>query len=201
MWTYILSYICSNSCNDYRNCLIRRTSCSSLIVYRRFIITKVSFNELSELRKIYLKEKEEREKEYSSYILEAKQNYKKSLDIDYVDEYKEKFEVSLNSLEGLYDELVSIYSRTKGLTFSITNHIKTVSPRTIKKGMVEEHFDMLVDECKGALYDINNSDSPEDDIAPIKTFCQGLVDLRYIVANARRLIEETGSPEEKKEED
>lgn len=163
-------------------------------------MAKESFSELRELRLLYEREKQEREEYYLQGIKDAEENYKRSLKLDFVDEFKEKFEVSLVSLEELYDELVEIYSFTKGLTFSVTGYVAKLAPRTIKKGGVEEHFDMLVSECKGALDDIDNNLSPEDDIEPIKSFCQGLVDLRYIVANARRLIEEAGNAEQKKQD-
>ena len=162
-------------------------------------MSKANLNELSVLRKLYEDEKRRREDYYSEMIKQAKDEYSRSLDIDYIDEFKEEFEVSLVSLEKLYDELVELYRVTKGLTFSITSYIKTVAPRPIAKGRVEEHFDMLVEECKGALADINDSACPEEDIPPIKVFCQGLIDLRYIVQNARQLIIEAGNAEQKKQ--
>lgn len=162
-------------------------------------MSETNFKELTDLRLIYEKEKEEREKLYSNNIKKAEEKYQKMLTADFVDEYKEGFEVSLNSLENLYSQLVDIYRTTKGLTFSITDFIKTVKPRKIAKGKVNEHFDMLVYECKKALNDIENSNSPEDDIAPIKSFCQGLVDLRNIVKNARQLVIDAGDAEEIKQ--
>ena len=161
-------------------------------------MNKTSFYELTDLRTLCENEKKRREEKYSKNIKMAEEAYNHALKIDYVDEYREKFDVSLASLEDLYAELLEIYRTTKGLEFSITNYIKTVKPRPIKRGMVDEHFDMLVEECQNALEAINNSYSPEEDIEPIKIFCQGLIDLRYIVANARKLIEDTGNTQEKK---
>lgn len=161
---------------------------------------KIGFEKLAELRVVYNEELQKREKKYSKIVEDAKAEYNRVLKVDYIDEFKEEFEVSLNSLERLYDELVEIYSVTKGLTFSVTSYIKTLSPRNITKGGVFEHFDKLVGECKSALSEINNSITPEEDVPHIKKFCQGVVDLRHIVKNARQLVVDTGRAEMAKQE-
>lgn len=161
---------------------------------------KVGLDRLSELREIYEDEKQKREKLYSGLVKNAKKEYDRVAKEDYSNEFKEQFETSLNSLERLYSELVDVYSKTKGLSFSVTKYIDSVTPRKIKKSDVFNHFDHLVEECTDALGAINNSRSPEDDILPIKDFCQGLVDLRYIVKNETKLIEETGRAEIEKQQ-
>lgn len=161
-------------------------------------MSKIGFEKLTELRNIYEKEKSERKKKFSDLISQEENEYQRLLGVDFVEDYKERFEVSLSSLERLYDEIVSIYKVTKGLSFSVTDFIKKVSPRKIQKGNVFDHFDLLVEECKGAISSINSSESPEEDIEPLKVFCQGLVDLRYIVKNSNQLIQENGRAEEEK---
>lgn len=163
-------------------------------------MSNIALTELKQFRLLYEKELTERQQEYSKKIEVAQKDYDNSLTVDYVDEYKEKFVASLASLERMYNDFVDIYSSTNGLTFSITKHIATVRPRTIPTGGVDDHFDKLVAECRGALNDLNHSMYPEDDIEPLKVFCQGLVDLRYIVDNARRLILEVGETEQRKRE-
>ena len=161
---------------------------------------KNTFDKLRELRILYEEEKKQRHEEYSRDIKDAKESYNLSLSVDFVDEEKLRFEMSLESLEELYQDLVGIYKRTKGLTFSIVKHIETVNPRPVPHGGVNGYFDRIVEDCNGALDAIERNTSPEQDIAPIKVFCQGLVDLRYVVKNARRLVEDVGDTDRKKAE-
>ncbi|MBR6773758.1 MAG: hypothetical protein IKM16_03725, partial [Clostridia bacterium] len=159
-----------------------------------------TFDKLKKLRVTYETELKQRKEEYSQAVTEAKDDYNRSLSIDFVDEEKLRFEVSLDSLEELYQDIVDIYARTKGLTFSVTRYMAGVSARPVPHGGVNEYFDRLVEDCNGALDAIERSRSPEQDIVPIKAFCQGLADLRYVVKNARRLVEETGDTQRKKQE-
>ena len=161
---------------------------------------KNTFDKLKELRMIYQAEHKQRKEDYSVAIKDAEESYNLSLSVDFVDEEKLRFELSLESLEELYQDLLAIYRRTKGLTFSITKHMETIKARPVPFGGVNGYFDRIVEECNGALDAIERNTSPEQDIQPIKNFCQGLMDLRYVVKNARRLVEEAGDTDRKKAE-
>ena len=151
--------------------------------------------QLAELRVTYAQEKVSREKKHTTAIANAERAVSAAKSYDYVAEFCESYEAALATLENLFTEIEETHAATKGLSFRVGTYVKTVKPRTIGRGLVEEHFGKLVGECKGALADIRESKTPEDDIAPLKVFCQGLVDLRYIVQNGRRLAEETGVPD------
>ncbi len=159
-----------------------------------------SLSELKKLRVTYEAELADRKAFYSIAVKEAKSDYERSQKIDFVDEEKLRFEMSLESLEDLYQDLLNIYAKTKGLTFSITKHIVTVTPRPVPFGEVYAYFDRIVEDCNGALDEIERSSTPEQDIKPIKAFCQGLVDLRYVVKNVRQLILDTGDTQRRKAE-
>lgn len=156
--------------------------------------------QLAELRVVYAQEKVQREKKHTTAITNAEREVAAAKAYDYVAEFCESYESALASLEELFADIAQTHATTKGLSFRVGSYIQTVKPRAIGRGLVEEHFDKLVSECKGALADIGGTDTPEDDIGPLKIFCQGLVDLRFIVQNGRRLAEETGVPEEWKKE-
>lgn len=159
-----------------------------------------TFDKLRQLRIAYETELKQRKEEYSQAINDAKDDYNRSLSIDFVDEETMRFEVSLESLEELYQDIVDIYARTKGLTFSVTRYMSSINARPVPHGGVNEYFDRLVEECNDALDAIERNRSPEQDVVPIKAFCQGLADLRYVVKNARRLVEETGDTQRRKQE-
>jgi len=148
-------------------------------------------NELSDLRKIYIEERKRREKEGKSLLEKATEELAKAKKATLTEEKQEYFENSLNSLEGIYSEIVDTYSHTKGLNFSPSDYISALKYRDLKKGDVDNYFVRLVKECKQSIKQINNNTTPEQDISPLKTLCQGLVDLYYVVANAKALIMDT----------
>ncbi|MBR4420053.1 MAG: hypothetical protein IKT32_04160, partial [Clostridia bacterium] len=97
---------------------------------------KNTFDKLKELRMIYQAEHKQRKEDYSVAIKDAEESYNLSLSVDFVDEEKLRFELSLESLEELYQDLLAIYRRTKGLTFSITKHMETIKARPVPFGGV-----------------------------------------------------------------
>ncbi len=159
-----------------------------------------NLDKLKDLRITYEAELADRKAHFSQAVKEAKLDLERSQQIDFVDEEKLRFEMSLESLEDLYQDLLNIYAKTKGLTFSITKHIVTVKPRPVPFGEIYEYFDRIVEDCNGALDEIERSSSPEQDVKPIKAFCQGLVDLRFVVKNVRKLILDTGDTQRRKAE-
>lgn len=116
----------------------------------------------------------------------------KILATDFVADYSGTYQASLESLEEIFANWDSVQKRTKGLSFRIGDYIKKVKPRAVTKGGVFQYFDNLVAEGRNAIVAVSRSKSIEDDVEPQKRFCQCLVDLRYVVDNSKRLLEETG---------
>lgn len=119
---------------------------------------------------------------------------------DYVKEYVDTYRVSLSALEEIFADWDSVQRRTKGITFTVGEYIKRLSPRPLPKGGVFEYVDRLVEEGRAAIMEVDGSKTVEGDIAPQKRFCQCLTDLRYVVMSSRRLLAETGYEERKREE-
>ncbi len=130
------------------------------------------------------------QKEYELKIKNATEDLRKAEKFDYAKPYEEKYMVSLLSLETLYSKMDETHTNTQGLTFHIGEYIKQCKTRSIPNGSVEEYFEKLVREGRAAIQAVRESSSIEDDIEPLKQFCQVLVDLRYLEKNARRLIED-----------
>lgn len=119
---------------------------------------------------------------------------------DYLKEYVDTYRVSLSALEEIFADWDSVQRRTKGVTFTVGEYIKRLSPRPVPKGGVFEYVDRLVEEGRAAIMEVGGSKTVEGDIAPQKRFCQCLTDLRYVVMSSRRLLAETGYEERKREE-
>lgn len=119
---------------------------------------------------------------------------------DYVKEYVDTYRVSLSALEEIFADWDSVQRRTKGVTFTVGEYIKRLSPRPVPRGGVFEYVDRLVEEGRAAIMEVDGSKTVEGDIAPQKRFCQCLTDLRYVVMSSRRLLAETGYEERKREE-
>ncbi|MBQ7760934.1 MAG: hypothetical protein IJ400_02650 [Clostridia bacterium] len=155
--------------------------------------------ELSRLRKLYLEELAKKEEKYRADIEEIEEKIKDAEEYDYSESYTSRYESSLGSLERIYEEIATTHSKTKGISFKVYDYITTLSPNGLGDKNVEDFFLALVKECKGAISQISKSNTPEDDIEPLKVFCQCLVDLRYIVANKEWLIKQSGIPSALKE--
>jgi len=120
---------------------------------------------------------------------------------DYAAKYHETFTESLHSLEKLFDEMKVVHDSTQGLQFRIGEYIDRCKPKKIGYGKVHEHFSVLSKKCCDAVNAVACSQTIEDDIEPLKQFCQCLVDLRYIKSNADRLIDDSGVAERERKAD
>ena len=154
---------------------------------------------LSSVRERYESESYNIRIKYEREISEAEAELRSILSADYKAKYKKKYESSLSSLEGFYEEFCAVHSRTRGIKFRIYEHMSTVSARPVPKGEVESYFGRLVAECRDAIVKIRGSRSIEADVAPMKTFCQGLADLRYVAENSALLLRDSSAPAEDKE--
>ncbi len=157
-------------------------------------------NDIEKLREQYEQERQRTIDVYTKNIEDAKIKLEEYLRYDYAKDYVDIYTESLNSLEKVYLDWSSIQNKTRGLNFYMDEYIKKLKPNTIEFGKVEEFFYNLVNECRQAIISVQNSRTIEDDIAPQKIFCQHLTDLRYIVENARVLIDDTGLPQSNKKE-
>jgi len=155
-------------------------------------------DKIGALRLIYEAERKQKEKQYREELDRIDADIKTIKATDYAAQYQQRYELSLQSLEKLYKEMEALHKETKGLSFRIGEHIRKCAARKIGQGKVEEHFRQLTEECREAIGAVSASRSVEGDVAPLKSFCQGLVDLRYIVQNAKRLISEGGLAEKER---
>lgn len=131
----------------------------------------------------------------------AKKEIRRLQTADYTAELAETYRLSLADLEDVYESWASVQRKTKGLTFTMDGYIRTLKPRQIPKGNVEDFVGMLVNECQEAMAGVAASRSVDGDIKPQKAFCQALVDFRNVTKNAAKLIEESGSPERQRKAD
>ncbi len=157
--------------------------------------------ELEALHQCYLAEKDKRKAKYQSKISQIRAQISAVESKDYADEYRQTYTASLQTLENIFADIASVQRRTRGIQFRVGEYIERCQPRTFAKGGVEDHFAKLVTECRGAIQAVSNSSDVDADIAPLKTFAQGLVDLRYIEKNATRLLKESGIPQQEQRED
>lgn len=158
-------------------------------------------NEIDGLRRTYELELQQTKDKLKDKIEQLDKKLAQINAFDYAKEYIETYEQSLVSLENIYKEWLGIQRKTKGISFFIDEYIKTLRYETIPRGQVEEFFAELVQKCRGAIIAVQKSKRVEDDIAPQKIFCQCLVNLRYIVAHGRELINETSLIEDAREKD
>ena len=132
---------------------------------------------------------------------EAKNEIDNISRVDYYKDVIETYSNSLATLDAIYQEYVTLEESTFGLTFSISEYIKTLKPRFIIKGKVMETVNLLVEEIKKAVEGINASLSVEQDVPYLMSFAQAYLDFNHIVKNARFLLQESGQLEKKKEDD
>ena len=156
---------------------------------------------IDSLRKIYEEEWEKRHGEYLKGVNAAKAEIDRIDRTDYISDTALTYRMSLDDLEEVFSGWASLQRKTKGLEFSVEKYIRTLKPRSIRKGGLEDFVDRLVEEATAAMEAVEQSRSVEEDVKPQKAFCQCLVDFRYIVANAERLIVESGMPDRQKRED
>jgi len=156
---------------------------------------------LKALRLLYEKDLAEVERKYRALLRDVDEKIAKVQRTDYITPYINTFSESLRSLEKLYTEMYTVHEETKGIDFRIGNYMSCCSPRSFGRGKVNEHFDRLVAECTAAVRTVAKNQSVEDDVRPLKVFCQCLVDLRYIQKNATRLISESGAAEKDRDAD
>jgi len=163
-------------------------------------MSKSTAQRLAELRLLYERTVAQVEDSFEARIAKAKKELKDAENFDYTKDFTDRYDASLVSLERLYDNIALTHQATKGIGFRIDRYVTTVQPRTIAKGGVEDHLIMLVKECRSAIAAVSKSVTPEEDIEHLKRFAQGLVDLRYIAKNGRKLILDSGVPQHLKEE-
>ena len=150
---------------------------------------------LKALRLLYEKDVAEVERKYRTFLQNLDDQIAKVKNTDYAAPYIHTFSDSLRSLEKLYQEMQKVHAETRGLDFYIDQYLSRCTPRTIGRGQVNAHFERLVEEGTNAICAVSKSQSVEEDVQPLKVFCQCLVDLRYIQKNAARLIAESGVAE------
>ena len=152
---------------------------------------------ISTLRQRYERECAELNKKYSSLISSRRAEVSKIESTDYYLGYIESYTASLGTLEEIYREIEVIQKRTLGIEFRVGNYLPTLTARPAETGAID-YFSRLVSECREAIMLVRNSATIEGDVIPLKRFCQGLVDLRYLVKNARALLKMSGDPDAEK---
>lgn len=156
--------------------------------------------ETERLHLVYASEIKKKQDKFDAAMKKLADEEKAINATDYVKEYVDTYRVSLSALEEIFADWDSVQRRTKGITFTVGEYIKRLSPRPVPKGGVFEYVDRLVEEGRAAIMEVDGSKTVEGDIAPQKRFCQCLTDLRYVVMSSRRLLAETGYEERKREE-
>lgn len=156
--------------------------------------------ETERLHSVYASEIKKKQDKFDAAMKKLVDEEKAINATDYLKEYVDTYRVSLSALEEIFADWDSVQRRTKGVTFTVGEYIKRLSPRSVPKGGVFEYVDRLVEEGRAAIMEVGESKTVEGDIAPQKRFCQCLTDLRYVVMSSRRLLAETGYEERKREE-
>lgn len=156
--------------------------------------TNIQFmsDKIHALRLRYEKEQEAVARDYRSRIQDLERKIQSVKNTDFAAPYVQSIELSCATLERLFKEMRKVHDETRGLEFHIGPYADRCKPRNISRGQVLDHFEKVQKECEGAIRAVNKSRSVEDDVQPLKVFCQGLADLRYIRQNAGRLIAESG---------
>ncbi|MBQ9099643.1 MAG: hypothetical protein IJY50_09490 [Clostridia bacterium] len=152
-------------------------------------------DKLKACRLAYETEKDSKEKKYKAELKNIDAEIQLVKETDFAAQYQEKYSASLGSLEKLFNEMDKVHRDTRGISFRIGQYMSKCVSRKIPQGKVEDHFKALVAECREAVRCVAQSKSIENDVEPLKAFCQGLADLRYIHQNAKRLISESGIAE------
>ena len=156
--------------------------------------------ETERLHLVYASEIKKKQEKFDAAMKKLADEEKAINATDYLKEYVDTYRVSLSALEEIFADWDSVQRRTKGVTFTVGEYIKRLSPRPVPKGGVFEYVDRLVEEGRAAITEVGESKTVEGDIAPQKSFCQCLTDLRYVVMSSRRLLAETGYEVRKREE-
>lgn len=154
---------------------------------------------ISQVRSLYDRECAELNRKYSSLISEKRAAVAKIEATDYYLGYIESYTASLGTLEEIYKEIEIIQNRTLGIEFRVGKYLPSLTARPAGIGAIE-YFSRLVYECREAIMMVRSSSTIEGDVLPLKKFCQGLVDLRYLVKNARDLLKISGDPDREKAE-
>ena len=154
-------------------------------------------DKIKSLRERYERECAELNRKYSALVSERKAAVAKVENTDYYLGYIESYTASLGTLEEIYREIEAIQKRTLGIEFRVGNYLPSLTARPAETGAID-YFARLVSECREAIMLVRSSATIEGDVIPLKRFCQGLVDLRYLVKNARALLKMSGDPDAEK---
>lgn len=155
-------------------------------------------DKISAVRRGYEAECAALEKKYAKLLSEKRGELRDTESRDFYLDYADSYSASLATLEEIYGEIEEIQNRTLGITFRVGSYIKELKARPCDKAT--DYFARLVAECREAIIMVRTSDTIEGDIEPLKRFCQGLVDLRYLDKNSRALLKADGSPDRDKRE-
>lgn len=151
------------------------------------------------VRTSYERERAELKKKYDKLISSKKAEITEIERTDFYLDYMEGYSSSLSTLEDIYRDIEDIQDRTLGISFRVGKYISTIKARECD-GSALDYFDRLVAECRDAIIMVKNSTTIEGDVEPLKRFCQGLLDLRYLNANSRALLKKDGTPDREKAE-
>ena len=113
---------------------------------------------------------------------------------DFTEEFLPTYEKVYGVFTRLYRNIEEEQKRTHGLRSHIGDFLKKASPRTTfnDKLNTDGWVEQVKGECSDAVRRINASSSVEGFDAPIKQFCQAMVDMQYICQNATKLLKASG---------
>lgn len=150
-------------------------------------------------RERYERESAAINEKYTELIFQKRAEIEELKRTDFYLGYMESYSASLESLESIYREIEDIQDRTLGIEFRVRKYIHTLKPRACTEGALK-YFSRLVSECREAITLVSDSSSIENDVEPLKRFCQGLVDLRHLNDNSLEYLKADGTPEREKKE-
>lgn len=155
---------------------------------------KMQFNceKIKALRLQYEKETSETARKYNGLLRDVESQIDAVNSMDHAAPYIQTFCDSLDTLEKLYQEIAKVHDETLGIDFRVGKYLAQCAARKIGHGQVVTYFEQLQRECTDAIRAVSKSRSIEEDVKPLKIFCQCLTDLRYICKNADRLIADSG---------
>ena len=159
-----------------------------------------TLNAISALRLSFLKEKAAICEKYTKELKEQDKKIDAASRADYHSDIILLYKSSLDQILQFAKKYADMRGRAPKLSFDFKKALDTTPHRAFTRGGVDSYVKKLEDEAILAVKGLSDSKTVEDDERLLKSLASVVSDLKYIVENARRLLDESGIPEARKEE-
>ena len=120
---------------------------------------------------------------------------------DYYKPYKDQYESFCKAMDAYYQKILQIEKNTHGLSFYTEQYLSRSTPLPFSHNNVEQMFEQVVTQCRDTVQSISIQHTVDEYAKILKTFCDLLTTMRYIVKNSTELLRKSGIPDAEKKKD